>query len=496
MIPPPMSERNPTPADVREFDSALDTSPQDLERLLERVGRRLAAFVAEIGAQPAQAADQHDSSAAWVREALPERPAPLDDVLDLLFGQVVPAAFNTASPGYLAYIPGGGLVSAAAAELIAAVVNRYTGLWISAPGPVDLEANAVRWLVELMGMPASALGVLTSGASLSTLIAMVAAREKIVGDGVSRATVYVSRETHHIVQKAARVAGVPAANVRTVGVDASYRLRVDELEDAVADDRLRGLLPFFVCGSAGTVNTGAIDPLDDIADFASRDGLWFHVDGAYGAAFRLVPELAGVLRGMERCDSLAMDPHKGLFLAYGTGALLVRDPADLRRAYAATGSYLPAMRDSGAGIDYCEHTPELSRDWRGLRLWLPLKLHGAGAFRDALRDKRRLALEVYAAIAAEPDVEIAAPPELSLFAFRQRVAGDGHDGHGGDTAAQNRHNRELLARVNAPRRIMLTGTEIDGVFWLRCCVLHLRTRDERIAEAIALLRAELAAGRR
>jgi aromatic-L-amino-acid/L-tryptophan decarboxylase len=459
----------------------LDLSPEQLRVLLSEVEKRLVAFLESIEQQPAQATDLFDPHAAWLREPIPEMPMALEDLLELLFGQVIPPAFNSAGPGYLAYVPGGGLLSSAVSELIAATVNRYTGKWASAPAAVELETQFLRWLAELMGLPPGSLGLLTSGASMSTLIALVAAREKYLGDNLLKGTVYCSSQVHHTVIKAARVAGIPARNLRSIPADSQFRLPIHSLEEAVVRDRKQGLQPFFVCGTAGTVNTGAIDPLAELAQIAAKYALWFHVDGAYGAAFRLVPELQSLFTGIERADSVALDPHKGFFLAYGTGALLVQDMAALRRAFSATAvAYLPAPQEHAERLDFCELSPELSREWRGLRLWLPFKLHGVTAFRQALAEKSDLAVQAWQRLAEEPDVEIAAPPELSLFAFRQRFKGV-------DRAEENRRNCALLARVNASRRIMITGTEVGDRYFLRLCVLHVRTHAAVVKEGLSLI---------
>lgn len=473
---------------TEEALSALDPSPAHLQELLNEVGRRLAAFIGTIDQQPAQAADYFDPEAPWLREPIPETPNMPGELLDFIFKEVIPVAFNSASPGYLAYVPGGGLFSSAMGELIAATVNCYTGIWAAAPAAVELETQFLRWLAELMGLPRGALGILTSGASMSTLIALVAAREKYLGDRLLQGTVYYSSEVHHAVVKAARVAGVPVRNLRPIQADARFRLRVDRLEEAVRQDRERGLLPFFICGTAGTVNTGAMDPLAGIAAVAAEHDLWFHVDGAYGAAFRMVPELQPLFKGMERADSIAMDPHKGLFLAYGTGALLLPDMSNLRRAFSASAAYMPASQESNEHLDFCELSPEFSREWRGLRLWLPFKLHGVAAFRQALAEKRRLAVQAWQRLSQEADVEIAAPPELSLFAFRQRFKGLSRE-------EENRRNQALLKRINESRRIMITGTEVNGRYFLRICVLHLRTHEAILNEGLELILAALAEAR-
>jgi aromatic-L-amino-acid decarboxylase len=468
----------------------LDPPPEAMLSLLHEVCRRTVSFLASLPAQPSHSTEDRDSAASWVREACPEEGAPLHGLLEPLFGRIIPCSLNTAGPGYLAYVPGGGLYSAAVAEFLAAAVNRYAGVWAAAPGAVELETEVLRWLCEWMGFrpEAGALGVLTTGASLSALIAVVAAREKLLGDDIGRGTLYVSEEVHHTLPKAARVAGIRPENCRTVPVDDRFRLRVEALEAMVRDDRRRGLRPFFVCGSAGTVNTGAVDPLADIARLAQREDLWFHADGAYGALFRLVDDLRPLFAGIEEADSVALDPHKGLFLAYGTGALLVRKIEDLHRAFKTTAAYLPQMQEGSERVDFCDLSPELSRDWRGLRIWLPLKLHGLGAFRRALAEKRTLALEAYERLRREPDVEIAAPPELSLFAFRQRFPGAPRD-------EENRRNRSLLEQVNSARRVYLTGTEVRGKFYLRVCILHLRTHQDRVEEALETVLACLRAGR-
>ena len=238
---------------------------------------------------------------------------------------------------------------------------------------------------------------------MSNLIALVAAREKLLGEAFDDGTLYVSREVHHCVTKAARIAGIRESHCRQIPVDSAFRMRIDLLEDAIRRDREQGLRPFFVCASAGTVNTGAVDPLSEIAAITRREKLWFHVDGAYGGVFRMIPELAETLRGMEEADSVAIDPHKGLFLAYGTGALLVRELSDLRRAYQSSAAYLPDFQDGEQHIDFCEVSPELSRDWRGLRLWIPFKLHGLSAFREALREKRELAVLAHVVLRAEEE---------------------------------------------------------------------------------------------
>ena len=434
----------------------LDTQSDALRWLLDKTGERLADFITSLPGQSTDSSALFDPEASWLKDPLPAAPTDAEELLSFLFDEVIPAADNPARHGY-----------------------RYTGCWASAPAAVELETQAIRWLCELMGMPEGSLGVLTSGASMSTLIALVAAREKHLGEEFSRGVIYSSREIHHSIPKAARIAGLGEKNLRLVEVDERFRMRPDDLRKKIQADREAGLLPFFVCSSAGTVNTGSVDPLEEIARVAAEEGLWHHVDGAYGAAFRLVPELAESLSGMGLADSLAVDPHKGLFLAYGTGALLVRDMAPLREAFQSSASYMPEMQE-GEHYDFCEFTPELSRQWRGLRLWLPLKLHGVDAFRKSLELKRELALRAWNHLRKVEDVEIPVAPDLSLFMFRQEFENC-------KPAEEDARNQRLLERINQDRRIMLTGTIVDGRFYLRLCILHMRTDHARLDEALSII---------
>ncbi|CAB1274369.1 pyridoxal phosphate-dependent decarboxylase family protein [Candidatus Nitrosacidococcus tergens] len=458
----------------------LNLSSKDAQILLAEIEQKIVFFIDTLHEQPVQNLEKFNSEADWLKDKIPELPSNSQSILDFIFNEIIPPAMNAASPGYLAYVPGGGLFSSAMAEFIAAVVNRYTGMWESAPAAVELETQALRWLAELIGLPKGTLGLFTSGGSMSTLIAMVAAREKYLGNQLLKGTVYYSNQVHYAITKAAQVAAIPKENLRPIPVDNQFRLRINLLEQEIQKDKKAGLLPFFVCGTAGTVNTGAIDPLEEIAQLAAKYQFWFHVDGAYGAVFYLVPELQPLFKGMEQADSVAVDPHKGLFLAYGTGALLVKNMENLRRAFEISAAYLPDSQKDNMHLDFREFSPELSRDWRGLRLWLPFKLHGVDAFRQALAEKRRLAVRVWEKLSLEPDIEIVTPPELSLFAFRQRIS---HI----NQIEENNQNRKLLALINQSKKIMLSGTELNGQFFLRICILHLRTHQAIVDTGLKII---------
>src|SRR5262249_11311815 len=328
-----------------------------------------------------------------LRESAPERGEALGPLLDLLFDTCIPRSFTAPGPGYLAFIPGGGIYPAALADFITNTVNRYTGVWQGAPAMVQLEANALDWLREWMAFRRETRGLFTAGGSTATFNALLCARERYLGADIRSGVLYTSDQAHHSVLKSAKLAGIMPDRVRAIESDERFRIRLDRLREAIADDRRAGLRPFAVVSNAGTVNTGAVDPLDAVADLCAAEDLWHHVDGAYGAFFYLVPELRETLRGLPRADSLTLDPHKGMFLPYGTGALLVRDGSALRAAHEATASYLPAMPHPEDFYDPSQHGPELSRGFPGLRVWLSVKLYGSAAFRAALAEKRALAVD-------------------------------------------------------------------------------------------------------
>jgi aromatic-L-amino-acid/L-tryptophan decarboxylase len=472
---------NDVTSDGRNHPLEMDTAA--MRGLVEAALERILALVSSLPRQPACDTRGGMELARSLVEPLPEAGTPVPELLDLLFDRAVKPSYNTAGPGYLAYIPGGGLFQSAVADLIADSMNRYTSIYTTAPALARLEANVIDWFCEIAGYPKEARGTLTTGGSLANFTALFTARRERLPDNFLSGVIYASREVHHSMAKGALLAGFPERNIRSIATDERFRLRVDALEAAIAQDRAQGLTPFLIAASAGTTNTGAVDPLEELADVAERERLWLHVDGAYGGFFLLTKEGKRTLRGIERADSIVLDPHKGLFLPYGTGAVLVRDGQALRRAHALTAEYLPQMQSDPDLVDFCLYSPELSRPFRGLRVWLPFKMHGAGAFREQLEEKLALTKLAADRIRAMEGMEILAEPQLSLFAFR--LAPPGVD----DPAELNRLNQKLLERVNARQRVFLTATTLAGRFALRICVLSFRTHRDRMEEGLEDLEA-------
>ena len=443
----------------------LEPDAEEMRRLVDEAMDRIVPHVMSLPEQPAQNVEGAEAFARTLVEPLPQKGEAYEKILDRLFHEYIPRSFNAPGPGYLAYIPGGGIFFSAVADLISDAVNRYVGVFAAAPALAQLEANVVRWLCEIVGYSPGAGGVLTTGGSLANFTALVTARKALLGDDFMKATLYCSDQVHHSFQKSANLAGFPYANIREIASDDRFRMRIESLEEAVARDRAAGMRPFLVVGSAGTTNTGAVDDLESIARVAHRNQMWFHCDGAYGAFFVLTERGRRTMRGIEQADSIVLDPHKTFFLPYGTGGLLVKDAKALRRAHSLHADYLPQMQEEDLA-DFCEISPELSRDFRGLRVWLPLKMFGIAPFRQQLDEKLDLTGHATAELRKIDGVEIVAEPQLSIVAFRLKGSND--------------DNREFLRRINAKKRVMLTPTIINGQFIIRICVVSFRTHLDRM----------------
>lgn len=473
----------------------LEPDPETLERWTVAAAELLRR---ELPALAFGRADGIVGPPAWERAAALSPPiseAPLADGLDGALGILTEAArlaLNTGGPGYFAYVPGGGLYAAALGALLGDAFNRFTGLAAAAPGCARLEADVLRWLAGELGFGAESAGLFTTGGSLANFGAVVSARHHHLGDdGDYRgATLYASSQAHRCVGKAARLAGIPVAGWREVPTDAALRLDPRRLDDLLRADRAAGRRPFMVVASAGTTNTGAIDPLEAVADVCAAHDVWFHIDAAYGGLFVLCDEGRARLAGVSRADSIAVDPHKGMFLPYGLGALLVRDGQRLRAAHRETAAYLQDLEaeDPLAVPSPSDLGPELSRGFRGLRLWLPLMLHGVGPFREAAAEKIALARRFREALRGLP-IEVPVEPELSIVAFRlpRRSAESLQD--------WNQRNRALLAAINRRERAFLSSTTLptqDGdAVTLRICVLSFRSHAAHIDECVADLVAAL-----
>ncbi len=386
---------------------------------------------------------------------------------------------NPASGGHIGYIPGGGLYPSALADYLADITNRYSGVAFAGPSAARAENQMIRWMRDLVGYPQTAWGDLTSGGSIANLTAIVTARTagQVRSADLDQCVIYQSEQTHHCVAKALRIAGFGDSPVRHVPLDGSWAIDVRALADLIARDRGEGLRPFMVVASAGTTDTGAVDPLGPLADLAAAEGLWLHVDAAYGGFFLLVEEMRTLFSDLHRADSVVLDPHKGLFLPYGSGAVLVRDGRALENAFSYDAAYLRDAAGDPAVPSPANFSPELTRPYRGLRMWLPLHLFGLAPFRDALREKLALTRYFHTRVQDIEDIEVGVEPVLSVSCFRWSPPGR-------DPSEATRALTEALHRDG---RVFFSSTTLRGEVWLRCAVLCFRTHRRHIDVALDMI---------
>lgn len=469
----------------------LEPSGQEFLASLDLIGRRLADFLdgrdsapASLGRERLDASENAEALRLLYDSRWPDRPTSLDRLIEVLFDVAIPPGFDAAASGYLAFVPGGGLPDTALADLIADIVNRYVGIRRASPGLARIDETVLAWFRSLVGYGEGSGGYLAPGGSIANLTAIVNARHHRLGGRISLGTLYVSDQTHHSIAKAAIHAGLCPEHVRSIPSDSAGRMIEAALLDAIASDRAAGRIPFLLVSNAGTTNTGAFDDLTAAAEVARRERLDWHVDAAYGGFFLLTDRGRVRMAGIERADSITIDPHKSLFLPYGTGCLLVRDVQRLKRAFDLRGSYMPAESNDD-GIDACDLSPEQTRAFRGLRIWLPLKRHGVEAFRRQLDEKLDLAVDAHERLTSTAaqeglPLELHGPPQLTVVPFR--LAPTDRDGIEAD-----RLTERLGAFVNSAGPIVVSPTRIAGRAWLRMCILSFRTHRSTIDRAVELI---------
>lgn len=415
-----------------------------------------------------------------IHDTIDDAPTELDDLLAFVHQHIEKDGINAASGGHMGYVPGGGLYPSALGDYLAAISNKYAGIHFPAPGAAQLENRLIRWMNELMGFPASATGNLTSGGSISNLIAVVTAREAVGvrAKNYHKLVVYLSDQAHHSLQKALRIAGLGEVQFRYLPVDAHFRVDISDLQRQINEDRSSGLIPFFLNASLGTTNTGTIDPIAEMAEIAETERLWFHVDAAYGGFFRMLPEVQEMTKGIEHADSITLDPHKSLFLPFGTGAVLIKDLSSLYKAHRYTADYLQDLVDSEQEVNAADVSPELTKHFRGLRMWLPLKLFGLTPFRAALKEKILLANYFREEIQQLPHFEVGPAPDLSITVFRYvPPSGDA-----------NAFNERLIKAIQDDGRIFLSSTTIHGIFWIRVAIVVFRTHKQKVDLLLSIIR--------
>lgn len=455
------------------MQNELEPDVLEIRRMLELTTDKIIQFLDDIDKPAIYDMQTSRLAASKLSQSLPEKKSSLVEVLDELFDHKIPNALPTAHPGFMAYIPGGGLFHAGLAELIAKVSNRYVGIDATAPFLSQIEQDVLQWFCEMVGYSKTAGGTLTSGGSIANLTAVICARTLVLGDDFHKGTVYASGFVHHSMWKAFHAAGIGKSQIRNIPIDKEFKLDIKKLELALEKDKKNGLTPLMVVATAGSTNTGTVDPLLEIAKLSKKFGAWYHIDAAYGGFFTMTDRGKRMLRGIELADSITLDPHKGLFLPYGTGAFIVKDREKLKSVFSHDAEYIPTKAATQTLWDFSEMSLELTRPFRGLGVWLPFKILGAQVFRNALNEKLDLANYFYQKLMKEQRWEIVTSPELSLtvFRFSQQDLSIEH---------LNQINQTIIQTVNDRGRVNLSGTMVDKYFVIRNCILSFRTHRKHV----------------
>jgi len=421
-------------------------------------------------------------AAASFDEPLPEAGEPIERVLADVGERILKRPFGNSHPRFFAFINATADPVGIVADYLAATMN--SNCWGGDHAAIHVEKQVLRWLSAILGLPAESEGILTSGGSMANFTALATAR-RAMAPGVREAgfagteplVVYVSEEVHNCVDKAVDLLGIGWKQLRKIPTDERYRMRVDLLKQAIAEDRRAGRKPAIVVGNAGTVNTGAIDPLDELADLCAAEGLWFHADGAYGAMATISPRLKPLFKGLERADSVAADPHKWLYVPYEAGATLVRQPGRMAEAFQRPAPYLVHDPDSPVRgpVSFNERGPELSRGFKALKVWMGLKHHGVSGYAAAVDHDVAMARTLADAVSAHDDFELLAPPVLSIVGFRYRPAGRGLG-----EPELDRLNRQIVNRLVGSGAFFLAPTLLKGRTAMRVAIVNFRTCEEDV----------------
>ncbi len=401
----------------------------------------------------------------------------MEKILTLYQSEVVETGIVASSGGHLGYIPGGGIFTAAIADFIAAVTNPYAGVFYASPGAVIIENEVIGWLKKVFNFPKTAVGNLASGGSVSTLIALTAARDKhkIKNELVCKAVVYLSKQVHHASQKALRIIGLGDVQLRYIAIDENHRIKASILAQQIETDKAAGLHPFLIIATAGTTDTGSIDPLEKIAEIAAKYNLWFHVDAAYGGFFMLTSK-KDLFKGIEKADSLIVDPHKGMFLPYGLGAVLIKNEAAVLHSNHYVANYMQDATEEDLTISPANVSPELTKHFRGLRLWLPLQLHGIEPFIACLEEKLLLITYMRHKLVAL-GFKVGPTPQLSVSYFWYPFKENSDE-----------KNKQLMEAIHKDGTAFLSSSVIDGKFVIRIAILSFRTKLLTIDVALEMIK--------
>lgn len=461
-----------------------------MQRLGYRVIDIVSHHLATVRDEPVIATAPRAQLSTALGSSAPSTGVDFEKLIGTLEQSVFPYHAREVHPGFLAYIPSCPTFPALLGDWLATGYNFFAGVWPVAAGPNQVEMTVLEWFRTWMGMPEGSSGLLTSGGSGANLTALVAARHAAIekGKDIRNLTVYTSAQAHSSVVRAAWIAGIARDNVRTVAMDNLFRLDVADLKRVVSEDRARGLEPFVVVASAGTTNTGSVDPLNEIADYTQSESLWLHVDAAYAGFAALSDEGRTMLAGIGRADSLTLDPHKWLFVPFECGCLMVRDPAFLADAFRIVPEYLKDVQPGEEEVNFADRGEQLTRYSRALKIWMSVSYFGTDAIRTEIDNAFRRARLLESLVTQSRDFETLCPAQFGIFCFRAKPQGI-------QDVALDRLNERINDRVVSEGRFLISSTRLRGNFSLRMCTLGFRTTDEDIKALFESLERALEAER-
>lgn len=465
---------------------ALDVEPQRVRALVERAGDLVEEWLERLPSLPVDRPRTIDEVRGVVARPFPEEPLDDDELIGYLRDIVFETAMYPGHPAFMAYVVGAGTPHGAVADLVAAAINQNLGGWRLGPGATELELHLTTWFARAFELPEGAGGLVTSGGSMANFVALKVARDRTLGLDVrerglggARLTAYTSGEVHFATTRAADMLGLGSGSVRRIAFDDRFKLDVDELRGAIRRDREAGEQPFAVIATAGTVATGAIDPLGEIASVCEEEGLWMHVDAAYGGPAVLSDELRPAFAGIERAHSIAFDPHKWLYTPQSGGIVLVRDLQWLSDSFAAHATYVHEDKQlTGRGIDFGMMGPQLSRSFWALKIVVSLLACGTRAYRQRIAHDVALARYLAELVEEHDELELVAPVELSICCFRYVPRGVTDDEY------LDRLNERLMAAVQSDGRVYFSNAVLRGRFVLRCCIVNFRTEAEHLERVV------------
>src|SRR5215470_10844545 len=460
------------------INSKLQLSRDEMRSLGYRIVDQIVEHFETLANKPVTHVSPRVELEAELREPLPEGPTPIDALLDQLQRVVWPNIGNVIHPRFFAFIPSPSNFVSVMADALAAGFNPFAGNWLEGSGPAQIELVTIDWLRDMCGLPETAGGLFVSGGSMANLTALAAARRAMLDGRGDEAVIYFSDQTHNSVEKALRVLGFARGQIRALPSDEDFRLPVESLRRAVAEDRADGKLPFCVIANAGTTNTGAVDPLDQLANLCERENLWFHIDGAYGAAACLSERGRKLLAGIERADSLSLDPHKWLFQPFEIGCVLLRDARILKKTFRAMAGILEdTKRAEEEEINYYDYGVQLTRGFRALKLWLSIKSFGAAAFRGAINCGFEMAEFAEGVLRQSDRWRICAPATMGIVTFRYAAEGRSED-------EINEIHRRMVEMMSEDGFAFANSTALRGQTVMRLCTINPRATEEDVRATI------------